>query len=219
MLSYSCKWLLEPITHSSVLTPEEVKLNDDSRLLNELWRWLDSADIIIAHNGKGFDIPRINTRFVRQGLPPTSSYQIIDTLEVARKFFDFPHNSLAGLAEYLGLTPKITNDGFELWKNCMAGDKEALLEMETYNRGDVTTLEDIYMVLRPYIKPHPNMGLFVEGDFKVCPTCASEDIEEKGYYYTPMNKYSEFHCNTCGASGRSRHAEPKYKHLVASVSH
>jgi len=219
ILSYSCKWLLDSETYSSVLTPSEAILNDDSRLLKELWRWLDSADIIIAHNGKGFDIPRINTRLVRLGMPPTSSYQVIDTLEAARKFFDFPSNTLKALAEFLGLTPKIENEGFELWKRCISGDEEALGEMEKYNIGDVITLEDVYMSLRPYIRPHPNMGLFVEGEVRSCPTCGGSNVIENGFYTTPMNKYKEFTCTDCGASGRSRYAEPKFKQMLSSISH
>lgn len=219
ILSYSCKWLLEDVIYSSVLTAQEAILNDDSRLLNELWRFLDSADIVIAHNGKGFDIPRINTRFVREGLPPTSSYQIIDTLEVSKRFFDFPSNSLKNLAEYLGLTPKIENDGFELWKKSISGDEEALGDLEAYNRGDVVTLEDVYMTLRPYIKPHPNMGLFVEGNVTACPTCGSINVEENGYYTTPMNIYKEFVCKDCGSRGRSRFAEKRNKLLISSTAH
>lgn len=219
ILSFAFKWLLDENVYSAVLTPREAILNDDSRLLESLWHLLDSADIIIAHNGKFFDIPKINTRFIKNGMVPPSSYLIIDTLESVRRMFSFPSNKLGNIAKYLGLTEKVENEGFSLWKKCIHGDEEALEKMSEYNQGDVITLEDLYMTIRPYIKPHPNMGLFVEGTVSVCPTCGSSDIESNGFYYTPMNKYSEFRCGNCGATGRSRYAEKKAKHVLASTSH
>lgn len=219
IISYSCKWLLEPNTFSSCLTTQEAILQDDSRLLLELWKWLDSCDVIIAHNGSQFDAPMINTRFIFHGILPPSSYQVIDTLQICRKNFRFVSNKLDYVTRFLRLNGKKKHEGFEMWKGCMAGDEDALHEMELYNRDDVTELEDLYMLLRPFIKPHPNMGLFVDNDVQVCPTCGSSDIKSNGYYVTPMNKYSEFVCQKCGASGRSRHAEPKFKHLINSTSH
>jgi len=194
-------------------------MKDDSRLLQELWRWLDSADILIAHNGKQFDIPVMNTRFLFHGLLPTSSYQIIDTLEVCRKNFRFISNKLDYVTRFLGLNGKKKHEGFEMWVKCMAGDEDALHEMELYNRDDVTELEDLYMLLRPWIRPHPNMGLFVEEDVQVCPNCGSSDIKLNGYYVTPMNKYDEFNCQKCGANGRSRHALPKFKEMLSPIAH
>lgn len=219
ILSYACKWLLEPTTYSSSLTTQEAIMKDDSRLIRELWRWLDSADIIIAHNGVQFDVKVMNTRFIYNQMTPTSSYQTIDTLDACKRNFRFVSNKLDYVTRYLGLSGKTEHEGFEMWVKCIRGDEEALANMEKYNRNDVTILEDLYMLLRPWIRPHPNMGLFVEGEVKVCPTCASSDITANGYYTTPMNKYEEFHCNSCGASGRSRFAEPKFKHLIASISH
>lgn len=219
ILSYSCKWLLDPTTYSSVLTTREAIMKDDSRLLQELWKWLDEADIVIAHNAKGFDIPTINTRFIYYGLIPPRSYQIIDTLDVARRHFRFQSNKLDYITKYLGLNGKKEHSGFEMWSGCVRGNVDSLREMEEYNRQDVTELEDLYMLLRPWIKPHPNMGLFKDDGEKGCPTCGSENISERGYYYTPMNKYKEFVCNECGASGRSRYAERKPKELLSSISH
>lgn len=219
ILSYSCKWLLEPNTYSSSLTTQEAIMKDDSRLLLELWRWLDSADILIAHNGKQFDIPVMNTRFLFHGLLPTSSYQIIDTLEVCRKNFRFISNKLDYVTRFLGLNGKKKHEGFEMWIRCMAGEEDALREMELYNRDDVTELEDLYILLRPWIRPHPNLGLFIEEDVVVCPNCGSSDIKVNGYYVTPMNKYDEFNCQVCGANGRSRHAEKKFKHMLSPIAH
>jgi hypothetical protein len=161
----------------------------------------------------------MNTRFIFHQLQPTSSYQIIDTLDACKRNFRFISNKLDYVTRYLGLQGKTEHEGFEMWVKCIKGDEEALKQMEEYNRNDVVILEDLYMLLRPWIKPHPNMGLFVDGEVEVCPTCGSSNVEQNGYYATPMNKYKEFHCISCGANGRSRFAEPKFRNLLASISH
>jgi len=203
MLCYSAKWLFDDTVISERLTGKEARDENDGRIVKGLWKLLDEADIIIAHNGDSFDVPNMNTRFIVHGLPPTSPYQTIDTMLVARKQFGFTHNSLNGLAKIFGFAPKLDTD-FDLWKRCVAGDDEALAYMQEYNKGDVEVLEDVYMKLRPWIRSHPNLGLYVETDGAICPNCGSEDIEwTDKFYYTQTGKYATFRCK-CGSFGRSR---------------
>jgi uncharacterized protein YprB with RNaseH-like and TPR domain len=204
MLTWSAKWLFDDTLISQRLTGKEARKEDDSRIVEGLWKLLDEADIVIAHNGDGFDIPNMNTRFVVLGLPPPSPYQTIDTMLVARKQFGFTHNSLNGLAKIFGFEAKMDTD-FELWKRCVAGDEEALEYMQTYNKGDVTLLEKIYLKLRPWIKNHPNIGLFVESKAAICPNCGGDSLKwlPDKFYYTSTSKFPLFICK-CGAYGRSR---------------
>lgn len=203
MLCYSAKWLFDDKVISERLTGKEARDENDGRIVKGLWKLLDEADIVIAHNGDSFDVPNMNTRFIVHGLPPTSPYQTIDTMLVARKQFGFTHNSLNGLAKIFGFAPKLETD-FDLWKRCVAGDDEALAYMQKYNMGDVEILEEVYMKLRPWIRSHPNLGLYVETDGAICPNCGSEDIEwTDKFYYTQAGKYATFRCK-CGSFGRSR---------------
>ena len=87
----------------SVITPDEVRNEDDSRLVQELAEILDQADVIIAHNGKAFDCKVIKARMCFWGIQPPSHYRIEDTLLVARSELKFPSNRLESLAQYLGL--------------------------------------------------------------------------------------------------------------------
>jgi hypothetical protein len=203
MLTWSAKWLMDDTIMSDRLTGKEARDENDGRIVKGLWKLLDEADIVIAHNGDSFDVPNMNTRFIVHGLPPTSPYQTIDTMLVARKQFGFTHNSLNGLAKIFGFAPKMDTD-FDLWKRCVAGDDDALAYMQSYNNGDVEVLEDVYMKLRPWIRSHPNIGLYVEADGAVCPNCGSAEIKwTDKFYYTQTGKYATFQCE-CGAFGRSR---------------
>ena len=87
----------------------------------------------------------------------------------------------------------------------VAGDDDALQYMQTYNKGDVELLEKIYLKLRPWIKNHPNIGLYIESMEEVCPNCGNENLTwvEDKFYYTQTSKFPLFLC-TCGAYGRSR---------------
>ncbi len=218
MLCWSAKWLLEDEVMSDRLTGTEAKHEDDKRIVKSLWKLLDEADIVIAHNGDSFDVPNMNTRFIVHGLSPTSPYQTIDTKVVAKKQFGFTHNSLNALAKIFGLGEKMETD-FELWKRCVAGDDEALKYMEEYNIGDIELLEDVYIRLRPWIRSHPNIGLYLEEGSESCPNCGNKDITwvRNKYYYTQTNRYPVFKCG-CGAWGRSRKADKNSKAAVVGLA-
>lgn len=203
-LCWSAKWLFNDNVMSERLTGSEAKNEDDGRIVKLLWKLLDEADIVIAHNASGFDVPNMNTRFIVHGLPPTSPYQIIDTKTVAKRQFGFTHNSLNALAKVFGLDAKLDTD-FELWKRCVDGDEEALKYMEEYNIGDVTLLESVYLKLRPWIKGHPNLGLYIESDEPVCTNCGSSNLkfESDKFYYTSTSKYPLYRCE-CGSFVRVR---------------
>lgn len=204
MLTWSAKWLFEDEILSDKLTVKEVKNEDDSRIVKSMWKLIDEADIIVAHNGLKFDVRQLNTRFLYHRLPPPMPYQVIDTLLHSRKRFDMPSHALSFLGEFLGLGSKIDTGGMDLWVNCVEGDKEALKDMEAYNIQDVKLLEDVYLEMRPFIKPHPNMGLYINDDVEVCPSCGSKHITWEGQYATYANLYDSFRCDDCNSIGRSR---------------
>jgi len=205
MISWSAKWLGEQDTMSDVLTPDEIINEDDERLMQNLWTILDEAQIVVAHNGKGFDIPKITTRFLVHNMPPPSPYRQIDTKEVSKNTLNLPSNKLEALARLFGFEGKYDTD-FELWADCMKGDVTALLRMEEYNNQDVRVLEKVYIKLRPYMKNHPNLDLFDDKEVITCPHCGSESIElkENKYFYTQSVKYQLYTCKDCGAHSRGK---------------
>ena len=79
LLSYSAKWIGDDKIVSSVLTPAEAAIRDDRRISKEIWNLLDKAYIAITHNGRRFDIKKINTRFWKHKLHKPSQYKVIET--------------------------------------------------------------------------------------------------------------------------------------------
>jgi len=202
ILTWSAKWLFEDVIFSEKITPEEVEERDDSRIVKRLWSVLDEADIIIAHNIR-FDARVANARFIKHGLKPPSFYQTIDTLRVVRKQFKFDSNRLDDVCNFLGIEGKMeTPKG--LWREAVEGDEESINIMQEYCDEDVRALEDVYIELRPWCKPHPNIGLIEPHEGNTCPTCNSHDLHPDGEYRTFVNVFDNWRCGNCGSLSRSR---------------
>lgn len=206
ILSWAAKWYHE----DEVMYQDKRESwdnEDDLELITGIWKLLDEADIIITQNGKRFDEKKLNTRFLLNGLNPPSSYRHIDTLEVAKRHFGFTSNKLEYMTtrlckKYKKLSHK-KYPGFDLWKACMKGDMEAWKEMEEYNIFDVLSLEELYTILRPWYKAHPNINLYYEDDTSRC-KCGCTDFIHSGYHYTNLSKFDKFQCTNCGAEMRGK---------------
>ena len=218
VICWSAKWLYSADMMSGCVTPEEAVSEDDSRIVKDLWKLFDEADMVVAHNGRKFDVPKMNSRFLVNGLNPPKPYYIIDTLQVAQKQFGFASNKLDALAVYFGYPRKLDTD-FTLWSKCLEGDKESLDYMLEYNKQDVVLLEEVYLKLRPWIKNHPNVGNYLNMETNVCSTCGSDNVSliEDKWYYTSVNKYHLYRCNCCGAISRGRKSVNNSVNLVSTM--
>lgn len=183
---------------------------DDRDLAKEAWDIVDQADIVIAHNGRAFDMKTLNARWAFWGLPPPGPYKIIDTCLVARKEFNFPANSLNALALYFNLGAKQEHEGFDLWKKCIAGDPSAWKRMEKYNIRDVELLEQIYLRLRAYDRRHPNVGAGqCENEIR-CVCCGNKTMKRlPGLYFVTTKGYPIYRCRECGKVSRDNTAATK----------
>lgn len=203
MLCWSAKWLYEDKVMGDALTSEEAYLEDDKRIVSSLYDLISQADIIVAYNGKNFDIPYMNQRFLVYGFPPYKPVHVVDPYETARTVFRFSSNKMDNIATQLGLQNKIKTD-FKLWRDCVSGDEKALNDMLTYNKQDVVVLEEIYCRMLPWIKNHPNISNYLDNK-ESCVKCGSENIAKlNSYFYTPSGRYELYRCKSCGAIFRGK---------------
>jgi len=216
--SYSAKWLYDDAVMSGVLTPEEAKNGNDKRIMEELWNLLSECSIAITYNGNFFDIPKVNTRFIINGFAPPHPYKSIDVYQTISRVFAFSSKSMDFVSYKLELERKLENSGMELWMACSEGKPEALLEMVTYNKQDVVCLETDYLRIRPWIKNHPNIGVWHDSKERVCGFCGSDNLRLTDKTYpTPAGIYKTFRCNDCDGIGRSKENElSKEKRKVIS---
>ena len=199
IMSFAAKWLGE----DEVIYVDN-RRNNDKKLIEELYKLLDQADVVVAHNGKKFDLPRVLGRGLVHGLKPPSPYHTVDTLLVARRRFGFISNTLDNLCVELGLPLKGKHKkfaGFDLWIQCLKQNKEAWEEMKEYNIQDIYSLEALYLRMLPYIDNHPNVGIAECS----CGNCGSEKLQRRGTYKTKAGiSYQRFVCGDCGSWGRHK---------------
>ncbi len=199
LLSYSAKWVGDDRIMSNVLTPEEAVKRDDRRIAAEIWQLLDKSHIWITHNGRRFDIRKINTRFWKHQLHKPSQGKLIDTLVTAKSVFGLTYNTMDFIAEFIERDEKL-HTNMDLWARADRGDPAALDEMLAYNEQDVRTQEQIYMRMREWIPNHPNLTIYNHHDKNACPVCLHKEQKQIGFFYTNKKRYPEFRCKGCGTT-------------------
>jgi DNA polymerase elongation subunit (family B) len=129
IFTWAAKWLFEDKVYSGCLTSKEAVKQDDKRILKGIWELLNEADIVVAHNGDKFDIPKLNTRFLLAGMEPPLPYQSVDTLKHIKRNFAFTSNKLEYMTDKLCKKYKKLKhnkfQGFKLWVECLKGNMKA----------------------------------------------------------------------------------------------
>lgn len=216
VLSWAAKWL--DSNEMMYMDQRKAKnIEDDKITLEGIWKLLNEAEIVVTQNGDRFDLKKLNARFILNGMQPPSSFKSIDTLKLARKYFGFTSNKLEYLSKKLNVKYKKQDHkkfpGFELWKECLAGNIEAWKEMEKYNRYDVLSLEEVYKKLIPWGSP-VNFNVYHDTENSVC-SCGGADFRKNGFCYSKSGKYQRYECKQCGSelkdSGKGKNLLSKEK--------
>lgn len=195
VICISYKWEGEDKVHSLAWD----KNLCDKQMLIDFVKIANSADEIIAHNGDRFDIKWLRTRCIFHRVQMFPSYRTLDTLKKAKAHFRFPNNKLDTIVQYLGVGAKVKHEGFEMWRKCMLGDKQALKDMIHYCEGDIVALEDAYFTMQNYIKNNTHVGTH-NGKLKAsCPNCGSENIGLLKNNFTALGTIKrQMECDPCG---------------------
>jgi DNA polymerase elongation subunit (family B) len=178
--------------------------SDDFIVIKAIHEMLSNTDILVAHNGDRFDLRYFNTRALYHGLPPIGKITTVDTLKVARRYFNFNSNRLDYIGGYLGVGRK-THTSLDMWlaiidpQRSIEDAAAAILKMRRYNRNDVRLLEEVYYKLLPYTINHPNVANFIDTDKPVCTRCGSSNLQKRGFHTTVGGKKQRYGCNDCGA--------------------
>lgn len=182
-------------------------------MIQRAWELLDEADIVVHYNGDNYDVPRLNTEFLRHRLGPPSPAHHIDLFKTVSRKFRVLSKSMQHMLNILDLGSKLEHKGMELWTNCMAGVEEDQGIMRDYNIQDVEVMEELFEDLRPWIDHMPNLALWMEPEVdengeqvKRC-RCGSTNLKFKSYKRNKTLSYKQYHCQDCGAYPRERFAE------------
>lgn len=207
VLAWAAKWLGQPASKIMYMDQSKEKdISNDKKLLEEVWKLLDEADIVLTQNGKRFDIKKLNARFLLQGMKPPSPFEQIDTLVIMKKYFALTSNKLEFATDKLCTKYKKLKHakfgGFELWKACLAGNKDAWKEMKKYNIWDVLSLEELYTKLQPWENTF-NFNVYTDNLDIKC-NCGSSNLKSNGIRTTKIGRFRRYKCADCGCWYQSK---------------
>ena len=197
VMAWGAKWLGDPA--SKVMYMDSRNNPNDKRILRHLWRLLDEADIVNTQNGKGFDSPKLNARFISYGMQPPSPYKHLDTYLIVRNAAQFTSNKLEWLtAKLCTKYKKLSHSkypGMSLWTECLKGNTDAWNEMKRYNIHDVLSTEEFYNKIKAWA-PKSAPSVFTGPNH--CGVCGSAEVQRRGTEVKKTGRYQRLHCQKCG---------------------
>ncbi len=227
ILSFAAMWADQPdkVIYRHTGGRGVKKVRDDKPLMKPLWKLLDQADIVVAQNGKKFDVRKIRARLIAHGFGPPSPFRVVDTMEVAKRYFAFTSQKLkytsTVLASHAAKDEHKKFPGFELWAECLKDNPEAWAEMEKYNKQDIRATLEIYLRMRAWDQSHPNVGTFSVIEQHTCPVCGSANVIGRNGWreVKQVGVYKRYWCKDCGHWSRGAtmtNKLPKRKSLLRS---
>ena len=192
MMCFGARWYGEKKVHF-----KSIYHHGKKEMLQSVHNLLDEADVVVGWNSASFDTKHLKRELLEAGMKPPSPFKDMDLMRTVKSEFRFPSNKLDYVAQKLGVGAKVQHSGFELWVKCMANDKKAWAEMKKYQIQDVNLLIDLYEILKPWMKNHPNVALY-DGIGDGCTNCGSTHLLKRGYARTGTASYQRYQCQSCG---------------------
>jgi len=211
ILSYAAKWLGEKrIIYDDTGGRGRHMVRHDRKLMKGIRDLLNEADIVVAQNGKAFDVRKINARLIAHGFGPPSPYRVVDTMMLARKYFAFTSQKLAYTSATLRNEKRKDEHpeypGFKLWAAVLQDDPKAWAVMKRYNKEDILATEEIYLKMRAWDNQHPNLGTFSAAEKHICPHCGSDHVIGRNGWREVKQQgvYKRYQCKDCGGWSRGK---------------
>lgn len=175
------------------------KSQNDKTMLKKFIIEMKKADEIIAQNGDKFDIKWLRTRALYHRLDCPPDFVSIDTLKLAKANFYFNSNRLDYISKFLGVGGKLPTT-FDLWKHIVLNkDEKSMDKMIKYCKTDVKKLEQVFTIMKPYVKHKTHRAVFAGRNVADCPECTSKNtIISKRRVSSAGYKKIQLQCKDCG---------------------
>lgn len=176
---------------------------NDKPLLVDLANALADADVWVTWYGDRFDIPFVNSRLLVHRLDTLPTIPSVDGWKAARNHLKLFSNRLVNVAELFGANRKTPILGTQ-WQRARAGHRDGIDYVVEHNIKDIDVLGEVYDIIRPVIRNHPNVNLIEHArDQRVhghkCPTCASDRVHSRGYRVAISRRSVRYQCQDCGS--------------------
>lgn len=179
------------------------KNQNSARMIAEFTKIVESADLVVAHNGDRFDIKHINSMRLIHGQAPIAWPTSEDTLKQLKRVFALPSYKLDYVSKLLtGISknPMSFSDWVEVVENRSA---KHLKKMVVYCKRDVLLLEAVYKKIAAFLPAKVHASL-VKNNSKVgCPRCGRLGMTKDGVRVTKTGRYQRMRCPGCATVAQS----------------
>ena len=128
-------------------------LSDDSKLVEAVKGYMESAFCWLSWYGKMYDVPFLNTRLAMAGKKPIERRFHCDLIYYARKpFLALYSSKLDAMIKTFGLKEEKTALDPKIWTRAYELDKDAMDEVVRHCIQDVKALKEAFPILAPQIR-------------------------------------------------------------------
>lgn len=129
------------------------KRGDDRESVKQIAAILAEHDVLVAHNGSRFDMPFLRSRMLRWNMKRLPNMKLIDPCSIAYRHFKLRSNSLAAVADHIGVTERKTPLDMSIWADAfLNGSKRAMNKIVEHCIADIKVLSGVLEVVKPYVK-------------------------------------------------------------------
>lgn len=126
---------------------------DDRELAIAIRDRLESADVIVGHNSKLFDVPFLNARLLKwDERPMRKDIKHIDTMYFARgQFVRIGSSKLVNVQKFAQVESEKSDIDWDTWQLAGMGDKAALDTVVDHCERDVKVLREVFGKLKVHV--------------------------------------------------------------------
>lgn len=176
-----------------------VNAQNSQAMIDKFTKIVESADVVLAHNGDKFDLKHINTQRVLQGKNPINWPTSEDTLKMVKKHFNFASNRLDYLAKtFLGAGKDKMS--FQDWIDIVEHKcSKAMTKMIKYCKRDVELLDQVFSKIKPHVILKASRSLICHDTKDGCPNCGHLKSVKNGRKYLKAGVYQTHRCLKCAS--------------------
>lgn len=127
------------------------QVGNDSKLVKEVKAELEKYHCWVTYYGKGFDIPFLNTRLLRHGVPAIEKRHHLDLYFSLKPKLRTISKSLGHVGKFLGVPEVKMSVLPEVWADMPFKLEESMPKMISRCESDCILLEDVYLRSRHLI--------------------------------------------------------------------
>lgn len=166
----------------------------EKKLLQDFLRVYLQADVVVTYNGKRFDVPYLNAKYLEYKLGILPNLPHVDHYWTVKNNLGISRKSLQNAAYYLSLSHEKTPVEGRIWVDAMMGDQKALKYIVDHCRADVDLLEELHFTIRGLVRMHPRIN-----GYGACKYCGEHKLGSRGTAITTLKKVKyRFQCKGCG---------------------